>query len=475
MTAGPVATDSPPDAGPPEPRLRRPGALLPLVMGVVAGAVVLNGALLLTTSWWTSYGNWYEVFGLTGIDAGLATLVLGLVYLGLAFAIARGRAWAWALALVFTVAWVADAGYSLTSGSPHWLGLFASILLLFYLIYFRRPDPLIGFFRVLSANTLSFAGFVMVIFLATLAVVLWLDPSVLPYAPFYPDQFRTGAYGLAPTIFHWPPSLAYPFGTDELSRNMFSMVLAALPTDLGVSVFIATAALLIGGTLGIIAGFWDEPRTAGGWASVVILRVTDIFLAFPSLVLALVIVAIFGHGALQCTLAILVAWWPAYVRLARGEVLAVKGLPYVTAAKSAGVSNGRIILRHILRNIAEPMIVYFTLDIGTVIVTLATISYVGVGFPANIPEWGNMFAQYTESFIAYPWTMLSVGFMIFVTVLAFSLLGDGLRDVLDPRSRRMLAQASVVSQTAAQEEPELAPSLPAGGGERVPIAAEPLS
>ena len=238
------------------------------------------------------------------------------------------------------------------------------------------------------------------------------------------------------------------FGTDNIGRDMFSRVLAALPLDLVIGFSVAGFALLVGTGLGLVAGFWDRPGTFGGAFSLLIMRVTDMFLAFPSLVLALAIAASLGRGTGSAILAIMITWWPFYVRLVRGEVLAVKHLPYVTAARAAGVSGVRILFRHVFRNILEPLVVYYTMDVGTVIVTFSTISFIGIGVPPTVAEWGGMVETYQKLLLTAPWTVLAPGLAIFVTVLAFSLLGDGLRDILDPRSRRALVQ------------PATAPGLP---------------
>jgi len=244
-------------------------------------------------------------------------------------------------------------------------------------------------------------------------------------------------------------------------------VMLALPLDLGIGFAIAGSALLIGGTLGLIAGFYNTPGTIGGWASITIMRVTDIFLSFPSLILALALTRVLGLGVGPTVLAITITWWPFYVRLVRGEVLAVKHLPYVNAARAAGVTENRILLRHVLRNVLEPTIVYFTLDIGTVLVTYSTIGFIGVAskYPGPNPEWGAMLAFYqqTGSSNVYPWLVIAPGAAIFVTVLAFSLLGDGLRDILDPRTRR-----AFVRGTIAHEPPPEAPAP-------LPVASEAVS
>ena len=305
---------------------------------------------------------------------------------------------------------------------------------------------------MLRANPMSFAGFVLVTLILLLALVVTVAPHlVVPYGAIQ----ETGQYDAPPTLFHWPPSFQHPFGTDGNSHDIYSNVLLALPLDLGIGVAVAGFALLVGGALGLVAGYWDRPGTLGGAVSVLVLRVTDVFLAFPSLVLALALVASLGPGVGQVVLAILLTWWPYYVRLVRGEVLAVKHLPYVTAARAAGVRDARILTRHILRNVLEPVVVYFTLDIGTVLVTFSTIAFVvpgGLPYPSALPEWGAMVSFYQANYLiqAYWWAISFPAIAIFVTVLSFSLLGDGLRDVLDPRSRRALAESSAIHEPPAE-------------------------
>jgi peptide/nickel transport system permease protein len=311
----------------------------------------------------------------------------------------------------------------------------------------KKPGPLRVLFQVLYANPLTFVGFLLVAFIGVTAAAVAIAPNLV--VPFGALQ-NTGVY-------YSPPNIHHPFGTDGTGLDIFSNVLRALPLDLGISFFIAGVALLAGGGLGLVAGFWDRPGTISGAVSVVILRITDIFLAFPSLILALAISVSLGRGVWQTILAVLITWWPYYVRLVRGETLAVKHLPYIMAARAAGVTDGRIVLRHVVRNVLEPVIVYFTLDIGTVLVTFSTIGFVAnaIPYPSLTPEWGSMLSYYQQYglILQYPWLIYAPGVAIFVTVLAFSLLGDGLRDILDPRSRRAMTRA-----TSTHEAPPEAPS-----------------
>jgi peptide/nickel transport system permease protein len=305
--------------------------------------------------------------------------------------------------------------------------------------------------RTLRSNPLTLFGFLLVVVLLVVALlILALPPltsllfgrayTLLPYDP---NAIGTQTL-VGPTWWTWPPhippNLSHVLGTDELGRDIFSRVLAALPLDLGIGMFVTLLSVAIGGVLGLVAGFWDEGRI-GRAVSTLILRVTDIFLAFPSLVLALALAAILGRNLNATLIALTVTWWPYYVRIVRGEVLVIKHQGYIPAARIAGVSEAAIVVRHVLRNLLEPLTVYATLDIGSVIVTFSTIAFVGIAVPPTIPEWGSMIAYYQGLF--YPsalWLVVAPGAAIFVTVLGFSLLGDGLRDVLDPRTRRAFAR-----------------------------------
>jgi peptide/nickel transport system permease protein len=311
----------------------------------------------------------------------------------------------------------------------------------------RRSDLLYESLRTLAANPLTLAGFALVVLLVVTALlVVALPPithailgrawSILPYTP----------TSIGPEL-NAPPSAQHWFGTDELGRDVLSRVVAALPLDLGMGVAITVLSVAIGAGLGLVAGFWDESRF-GRALSAVILRITDIFLAFPTLVLAIALTAILGKSIDSLTaviVALTVTWWPYYVRIVRGEVLVIKHMGYIHAARIAGLSERRILVRHVLRNLLEPLTVYATLDIGTVIVTFSTIAFVGIINIPNLLEWGTMVATYQSNLPLDYWLVLAPGLAIFVTVLALSLLGDGLRDVLDPRTRRAFAREGQTS------------------------------
>lgn len=321
----------------------------------------------------------------------------------------------------------------------------------------RRSDFVYESLRTLAANPLTLAGFILVVLLVVTALlVVGLPPvttailghawTILPYNP--------NAIG---TQINSPPSSQHWFGTDELGRDVLSRVVAALPLDLGMGVAITVLSIFIGAGLGLVAGFWDESRFGRG-LSAVILRVTDVFLAFPTLVLAIALTAILGKSINSLTaviIALTVTWWPYYVRIVRGEVLVIKHMGYIHAARIAGLSERRILVRHVLRNLLEPLTVYATLDVGTVIVTFSTIAFVGVISIPNLIEWGTMVATYQSNLPSDYWLVLAPGLGIFVTVLALSLLGDGLRDVLDPRTRRVFSREGV-SYTAPTPPPSTA-------------------
>jgi peptide/nickel transport system permease protein len=227
-----------------------------------------------------------------------------------------------------------------------------------------------------------------------------------------------------------PPSGCHPFGTDQLGRDIFSRVVYGTRISLQAGITIVGIAAVIGTLLGAIAGY------VGGWIDEVIMRITDVLLSVPGLVLALAVVAALGPGLTNVVIALSAVWWPWYTRLARGQVLSVKENLYIEAARAVNASNFRIVFRHILPNCISPIVVLATLDLGMAILTAAGLSFIGLGAQPPTPEWGAMLSDARNYLRESWWYPMFPGLAISITVLAFNLVGDGFRDVLDPRFRR---------------------------------------
>lgn len=222
----------------------------------------------------------------------------------------------------------------------------------------------------------------------------------------------------------------HPFGTTENGNDLMSMVMYGTRTSLRIGFTVVAVALVIGVLLGAISGYF------GGLVDEVIMRVTDVFLSIPSLVLAMAVVAALGQGLENVMYALIATWWPAYTRLIRGSVLSVRENQYVEAARSVGASHTRIIAKHVLPNAWSPVMVQATLDIGTTILVAAALSFIGLGAPPGTAEWGLLVSKGRNFFPISWWYVVFPGLAILVTTLGFNLLGDGLRDILDPKLRR---------------------------------------
>jgi peptide/nickel transport system permease protein len=223
------------------------------------------------------------------------------------------------------------------------------------------------------------------------------------------------------------PSLHHLFGTDQVGRDVFSRVLYGARVSPLIALFVLVIACVVGVPLGVVAGYF------GGVADDVIMRVTDIFLAFPSLLLSLAFAAVLPPSLTSLTIAIAITWWPWYARLIRGQAASVAGRPYVESCRALGIPTWRILLRHVLPNSVTPLIVQVSLDFGGVILTASALSFLGLGAQDPTPDWGLMVAEGENYFTTQWWLVTYPGLAIMLTALAFNLLGDGLRDVLDPR------------------------------------------
>ena len=273
--------------------------------------------------------------------------------------------------------------------------------------------------RTFRRNTSAMFGLaIVVVFLVVAAIGPWIVP--------FPED-ATGAVHL--DIKLQPPDGTHWFGTDEVGNDVFTRVVLGTRVTLQIACIVTGVAMLIGVPLGMIAGL------VGGWVQEVIMRVTDVFLSVPGLVLAIAIVGALGPGIVNAMLALSLVWWPGYVRLVQAKTLALKNEIYVQAAYSIGSSKLRIVFIHILPNCTSPIIVKASMDMGMAILGAASLGFLGLGAQPPFPEWGAMISIARTYLPDWWWYSFFPGLAISLTVLGFNLLGDGLRDILDPKHR----------------------------------------
>ena len=273
--------------------------------------------------------------------------------------------------------------------------------------------------RTFRRNTSAMFGLaIVVVFLVVAAIGPWIVP--------FPED-ATGAVHL--DIKLQPPDGTHWFGTDEVGNDVFTRVVLGTRVTLQIACIVTGVAMLIGVPLGMIAGL------VGGWVQEVIMRVTDVFLSVPGLVLAIAIVGALGPGIVNAMLALSLVWWPGYVRLVQAKTLALKNEIYVQAAYSIGASKLRIVFIHILPNCTSPIIVKASMDMGMAILGAASLGFLGLGAQPPFPEWGAMISIARTYLPDWWWYSFFPGLAISLTVLGFNLLGDGLRDILDPKHR----------------------------------------
>jgi ABC-type dipeptide/oligopeptide/nickel transport system permease subunit len=271
--------------------------------------------------------------------------------------------------------------------------------------------------RGLRMTPLLWIGSLMV---GLLLLVALAAPLIAPHDPF--------AIGLAPSLA--PPSAEFPMGADKLGRDLLSRIIFGARTTLVVSLPSIALALLMGLALGLTAGYF------GGKTDQIIMRVLDVFLAFPGLLLAIAVVAVLGPSIPNLIITIAILYTPRMARIVRAPVLSVKQHEFVGAARVCGAGDRRIIIRHILPNVLSPVIVDATLSASQAIITEAALAYLGLGAPPPTPSWGEMLSSSRQFMTSAPWSALFPGLAIVFATTSFIVLGNGLRDLLDPRRRR---------------------------------------
>ena len=261
------------------------------------------------------------------------------------------------------------------------------------------------------------------IFFLVLAVALLLvaifAKYLCPYDPYVQDLMNAQK----------PPSLAHPFGTDRYGRDMLSRVIIGSTTSIFATLLLVAVITVAGTAIGIVCG-WN-----GGIVDTILMRISDLFLAFPGLVFALAVAGVLGGGIQNAIIALAVISWPKFARLSRGLTLAQKDYDYIMAARLSASSTPKLLVKHILPNIAGPVLVTSVLDIGTMMMELAGLSFLGLGVKPPMAEWGSMINDGRSMLQISPWMVLAPGAAIFVTVMIFNLLGDTVRDYMDPKQR----------------------------------------
>ena len=270
--------------------------------------------------------------------------------------------------------------------------------------------------RLIRRRPLGSVGLFIVLVFVLLAVI---GPMLAPYDPTLPNLAQRLA----------PPSPAHLFGTDSVGLDIFSRILYGARIDLGSALMVVAISGGVGTVVGMVSAW------TGGWWDEALMRVTDMFLAFPSLILAMAISAVLSPSLTNALFAIAITYWPIYARIGRSQALAVKRMEYVEAALIVGTPASKIVLRHIMPNSIAPVVVQATLDMGSVILLAAGLSFIGFGAQPPTPEWGAMISAGQEYFMTQWWIATYPAIAILLLVMGFNLLGDALRDQMDPRMR----------------------------------------
>jgi len=262
------------------------------------------------------------------------------------------------------------------------------------------------------------------IFFGVLIVLLLLIAAFAPYlTPYDPYEQDLGSA-------LQPPNSQHLLGTDRYGRDMLSRVIMGSQTTIFSALLLVVIITVVGSVVGIVCGY------RGGWLDTFFMRLSDIFLAFPGMVFAIAVASVMSGGVMNAVVALACISWPKYARIARSQVMAIINTPFMAAAKLSGSNTVKIILKHIVPNIAGPVIVTAVLDIGTMMMEIAGLSFLGLGATPPVAEWGSMMSNGRSMLQTSPWVILAPGFAIFLTVMVFNLAGDTVRDFLDPKQKK---------------------------------------
>lgn len=281
-----------------------------------------------------------------------------------------------------------------------------------------RRSALSSVIYFLQRNHLALVGLLIILFWVMVTISA---PLIAPYAPLAQDIVNRLQ----------EPTLAHPFGTDQLGRDVLSRVMYGGRISIPAAVAVVVLAGTVGTIVGALAGF------IGGTTEEIFMRVTDVFMAFPTIILAMAVAAALGPSVSNAVIAITVVWWPNYARIVRGLVLSVKENEYVSASRAVGAKESYVLRKVVLPNSTAPVLVLATLDLGAALLVFAGLSFLGLGAEPSTPEWGRMVSDGIAFFDQW-WMSAFPGLAIFTIVMAFNFVGDGLRDALDPRLRRQI-------------------------------------
>jgi peptide/nickel transport system permease protein len=290
--------------------------------------------------------------------------------------------------------------------------------------------------KLISSNALSMFGVVTVsLFLVVTVAQVASSGRILPYSAYQPSFAEANL----------PPSVTHPFGTDLLGRDILSRVVTALPIDVGIPIITVVVSAAIGIVLGTLAAFFR------GWLDEVVMRLTDLFMAFPTMIMAMAIAATLGPSLVNVTFSMIIVWWPPYVRLVRGGVLEVAAEDYVSISKALNSSFFYIVRRDAIPNVLPTILVYATFDVGSALLTLSTLGFLNVGIPPTAPELGMMVSNVTYNLYLYPYQIIIPAVIVAVIVAGFSFLGEGIRESLDVKLRpHILVRSKPVKERGAE-------------------------